>query len=139
MENLELILSLAGICVGLIVTVATLIFKYAKSAKARKAAEQTIEICNAILPYIEQAESYVHYSGEEKKEYVMTKANQYAIENGIAFDKQAVSVKVEELVELTKEVNARDSDKTMIEVEESVDAAKAKKVITIPAEQKRGL
>ena len=139
MENLELILSLAGACVGLIVTVATLIFKYAGSAKARKAAEQTIEICNAILPYIEQAESYVHYSGEEKKEYVMTKANQYAIENGIAFNKQAVSAKVEELVELTKEVNARDSDKTMIEVEKSVDAEKAKKVITIPAEQKRGL
>ena len=39
MENLELILSLAGTCVGLIVAVATLVFKYAGSAKARKAAE----------------------------------------------------------------------------------------------------
>ena len=107
MENLELILSLAGACVGLIVTVATLIFKYAGSAKARKAAEQTIEICNAILPYIEQAESYVHYSGEEKKEYVMTKANRYAIENDIAFDEDAVSEKVEELITLSKEVNAK--------------------------------
>ena len=107
MENLELILSLSGACVGLIVTVATLIFKYAGSAKARKAAEQTIEICNAILPYIEQAESYVHYSGEEKKEYVMTKANRYAIENDIAFDEDAVSEKVEELITLSKEVNAK--------------------------------
>ena len=106
MENLELILSLAGTCVGLIVAVATLVFKYAGSAKARKAAEQTIEICNAILPYIEQAETYVHYSGEEKKEYVMTKANRYAIENDIAFDADAISEKVEELIILSKEVNA---------------------------------
>lgn len=139
MENLELILSLAGAGAGLIIAIATVIVKYAGSAKARKVAEQTIEICNAILPYIVQAESYVHYSGEEKKEYVMTKVNQYAIENRIAFDKQAVSAKVEELVELTKEVNARDNDKTITEPEESVDAAKAKKIITIPVEHKRGM
>ena len=107
MENLELIISLAGTCVGLIIAIATVIVKYAGSAKARKAAEQTIEICNAILPYIEQAESYVHYSGEEKKEYVMTKANRYAIENNIAFDEDAVSEKVEELITLSKEVNVR--------------------------------
>ena len=107
MENLELIISLAGTCVGLIIAIATVIVKYAGNAKARKAAEQTIEICNAILPYIEQAESYVHYSGEEKKEYVMTKANRYAIENNIAFDEDAVSEKVEELITLSKEVNVR--------------------------------
>ena len=137
MENLELILSLAGTCVGLIIAIATVIVKYVGSTKARKTAERTIEICNAILPYIEQAETYVHYSGEEKKEYVMTKANQYAIENGIVFNKQAVSAKVEELVELTKEVNARDNDKTITESGESVDVTKTKKVITIPVEQKR--
>ena len=124
---------------GLVVAIATFIAKYAKSVKARKVAEQTIKICNAILPYIEQAETYVHYSGEEKKEYVMTKTNQYAIENGIPFDKHAVSEKVEELVELTKEVNARDNDKKTTESEESADATKAKKFITIPVAHKKGL
>ncbi len=49
----------------------------------------------------------MHYSGEEKKEYVMTKANRYAIENDIAFDEDAVSEKVEELITLSKEVNAK--------------------------------
>ena len=107
MENLELIISLASACLGLVVAVAAVIAKYASSAKARKAAEQTMDICNALLPYIEQAESYVHYSGEEKKEYVMTKANRYAIENDIAFDEDAVSEKVEELITLSKEVNAK--------------------------------
>ncbi len=35
----------------------------------------------------------------------MTKANQYAIENGIKFDAAAVNAKIEELVSLTKKVN----------------------------------
>ena len=123
MENLELIMSLAGVCIGLIVTVATLVAKYAKSAKARQAAEQTIEICNAIVPYIEQAEGFLHYSGEEKKEYVMTKANRYAIENNIAFDAEEVSEKVEELIALSKEVNVKDSS-----------VSEEQKVIRIPGQ-----
>ena len=66
--------------------------------------------CFGRLPYIQQAESFVHYSGAEKKEYVMTKANQYAIDNGIEFDQDMVSKKIEELVTLTKEVNKREKD-----------------------------
>lgn len=112
MENLQMILSLAGICIGLVAAVAALVVKYAGSEKARKLAEQTIEICDAIVPYIEQAEKYLNYSGEEKKEYVMTKANRYAIENGIAFDAGAVSQTVEELIALSKEVNARKDGET---------------------------
>ena len=65
MENLELVISLAGACLGLVVAVAAVIAKYASSAKARRAAEQTIDICNALLPYMEQAESFANYSGEE--------------------------------------------------------------------------
>ncbi len=112
MEQLELILSLAGTALGLLVTAMTFIVKFCKSAKAKKIAEQTIEIANAVLPYIKEAEKFVSYSGEEKKEYVMTKANRYAIENGIAFDEEAVSAKVEELISLTRQVNARGDGKS---------------------------
>lgn len=112
MENFELIVSLAGTALGLLITAATFIGKFAKSSKAKKVAEQTIEICNAILPYIERAESFVNYSGEEKKEYVMTKANQYAMEKGIKFDEKYISEKVEELIGFTKEVNATESAST---------------------------
>lgn len=133
MENLELFISLATTCIGLVVAVAAVIAKYARSAKARKAAEQTIEICNALLPYIEKAESYVNYSGEEKKEYVMTKANRYAIENGISFDETEVSERVEELIALTKEVNATKSDNVCSDTNTSSTegAAASKAVITI--------
>ena len=106
MENLELILSAAGTALGLLVTTLTLLAKFIGSAKAKKVAEQTIEIANAVLPYIEEAEKFTNYSGKEKKEYVMTKANQYAIANGIRFDAEAVSAEVEELIGLTKQVNA---------------------------------
>lgn len=111
MEKLELIVSLAGLAVGIIATVATFVVKYVSNAKAKKLAEQTIEICNAVMPYITKAETFVNYTGEEKKEYVMTKANQYAIENNISFNKEQVSEKVEELVQLTKDVNQRQKDK----------------------------
>lgn len=122
MENFELIVSLAGAALGLFITTATFLAKFVKNAKLKKAAEQTIEICNAILPYIEEAETFVNYSGEEKKAYVMTKVNQYAIENGISFDKELVDNEIEEMVKLSKEVNSREKDKQSIS-----------KVITIPA------
>ena len=75
--------------------------------------------------------------GEEKKEYVMTKANRYAIENGIAFDETAVSDKVEELIALSKEVNAKDTTKTdeVAAVSGSAEAAAGRDVITIPAKK----
>ena len=137
MENLELVISLASACLGLVVAVAAVIAKYASSAKARKAAEQTREICNALLPYIEQAESFVNYSGAEKKEYVMTKANRYAIENGMKFDETAVSDKVEELIALSKEVNAKDTSKAeeVIAVSGSAGVAAVRDVLTIPTKK----
>lgn len=119
MENLELIISLASAVLGLLVTTATFLTKFIKNARLKKAAQQTIEICNALIPYVEQAETFVNYSGEEKKEFVMTKANQYAVENGIKFDKELVDKEVEVLVKLSKEVNKREKD--------------TKKVFTIPA------
>ena len=111
MENLSLILSTIATAVGFLVTTLTFLLKFIKNAKAKKIAENVITIGNAIIPYIEQAESFINYSGAEKKEFVMTKANQFAINNGIEFNAGLVSAKIEELVKLSKEVNSRDKDK----------------------------
>lgn len=119
MENLELIISLASAALGLLATTATFLAKFIKNAKLKKIAQSTIEICNVLIPYIEQAETFVNYSGAEKKEFVMTKANQYAVEHNIKFNEELVSNEIEELVKLSKEVNRREKDK--------------KKVFTIPA------
>jgi hypothetical protein len=111
MENLELILSSASAGAGLLATSVTFLVKFIKSAKAKKIAENVIKICAAVVPLIEQAERFSDYSGEEKKEFVMTKANQFAIDNGMPFDKALVSEKVEELVDLSKQINKREKDK----------------------------
>ena len=114
MENLETILSLAGTALGLLITALTFLLKFLKSAKAKKAAENVIMIGNAVVPYIEQAEKFLNYSGLEKKEFVLTKANQFAVARGIPFDSEAVTDEVEKLVKLTKAVNGRDKDKTAL-------------------------
>ena len=107
MEKLELFISVTGAGVGLLVTTLTFLIKSIKNAKAKKKAQQIISICGAIFPYIKQAETFMNFTGSEKKEFVMTKANQFAIENGFSFDQELVNEKIEELVELTKEVNKR--------------------------------
>lgn len=105
MENLQTVFSLITTALGLFVTTLTFLIKFIKNAKARRLAEQMISIANAVVPYIEQAELFTHYTGAEKKEFVITKANQFAIENGIEFDAEKVSEKIEELIKLTKSVN----------------------------------
>ena len=107
MENLEIILSVAGTALGLLVTTVTFLTKFIKNAKAKKVAENIVKIGNAMIPYIQEAETFLNYSGEEKKQYVMTKANQFAIDNNIPFDAEAVSDKIEELIGLTKQVNVK--------------------------------
>ena len=111
MKEIEIIISIAGTALGFMVTAATFLAKFVKSAKAKRAAENLIKIGNAVIPYIEQAEKFANYSGAEKKEYVLTKANQFAINQGIDFDLESVGSKIEELVKLTKQVNKREKDK----------------------------
>ena len=111
MESIGAILATASTALGLLITTATFLMKFLKNAKARKAAETLIELSNAVLPYVKQAESFVNYSGAEKKEFVITKANQFAIEHGLSFDLSTVSTKIEELVTLSKSINTRDKDK----------------------------
>ena len=112
--TLELFISLAGTVVSLIVTTITFFAKYLKNKKAKIIAENVVEIGNAILPLISQAEKLVNYTGEEKKEYVMTLIRQYAFNKNLTFDYQEVSDKVDELVSLTKEVNVKEVKNNII-------------------------
>ena len=122
MENIEIIISIASAALGLLITTVTFISKFVTNAKAKKAMENIVKIGNAIVPYIEEAETFMNYSGEEKKQYVLTKANRFAIDNNIKFDEQAVSDKIEELVTLTKQVNKRGSKSSAAACEEHLNA-----------------
>lgn len=120
MEKLTLVLSTAGTILGLLLMILATTCKWIKNSKAKKIAENIIKIGNFILPYIEEAEKFVAFTGEEKKAYVMTKANQYAIDNKIEFDEAKTSAKIDEIVALCKVVNIKASnsdlqkDKSMV-------------------------
>ncbi len=105
MEHLELFFSLSGAVLSLLITSITFITKFLKSSKAKNIAENILEICNALLPLISQAEKLTNYTGEEKKKYVMTLIRQYAFDKKLSFDYQEISEKVDELVALSKDVN----------------------------------
>lgn len=107
MEHLKLLLSFAVTVLGLLISTLTFLIKSIGNAKAKKKASELLELCNVLLPYMEKAEKFVNYTGEEKKEYVITQVNRYALENGIKFDYNVVSSKIEEYIELSKEVNAK--------------------------------
>ncbi len=107
MKEIEIIISLIGTCLGLFITLLTYFLKFTKNQKIRKQAESILELTNKLLPYIKEAEEFQNYSGQEKREYVLTKANRYAIENKVPYNELEVIKKVEELVSLTKEVNKK--------------------------------
>jgi len=123
MKEIEIIISLAGTVLGLIITVLTFIVKTVRSSKAKKSAEQAIKIGNAVLPLIREAEKFTAFSGIEKKQYVMTKANQFALVNRIPFIEDLVSKKIEELVTLTKQVNIRSSSREKAEIKKEIQEA----------------
>ena len=107
MENAELILSLAGTALSLFVAAVLFFVKLLRGSAAKKKLKNDYLLLDAVAPLMELAESFTSYSGEEKKEYVLTKLNQFAIENGISFDVSTVSQKIEELIALSKQVNGR--------------------------------
>lgn len=110
MEHLEWILSIAGTVLSLIIFCISFLIKLLQIRRARKKEQGQATLLDAVAPIVEIAEMFVGYSGEEKKEYVMTKVNQFAIENGIEFNSELVSQKVEELIALSKQVNKRETD-----------------------------
>jgi len=75
-----------------------------------------LQIATAVLPFICEAEKLSHFTGLEKKAYVMMRASQFAKLNKIRFNEIQVSSRIEELVELTRHVNENVKLKQEVEV-----------------------
>ena len=105
MNNLWIGITVVSVVTVLVITTIiciVVLIKFAKSKRDFIAKEQLLSAVGAIMAI---AEKYKNYSGAEKKEYVLTKINQLAIENKIKYDVRMVSDKIEELIKLTKEIN----------------------------------
>ena len=103
-ENIHLYLSILAPTLTLLCTTVVFLQKFVKNKKLKRVLEKTEQITREIIPCITEAEKFSNYSGAEKKEYVMTKLNQFALENHIKFNQEEASNRIEELVTLTKDV-----------------------------------
>lgn len=113
--NLELFLSLLGTLLGFAISLLTLILKLSKNKKVRKAAEQLLIITDQLNQCILEAEQFKNYTGQEKKNYVLTKMNQFSIDNHIQYDQEYISNRLEEMIHLTKNVNQNSKKKDWLE------------------------
>lgn len=107
MENFELIITLAGTAFSLLITCVVFIIRLIKTWRDKKTFLDDLILQEAITPLMELAEKYLNYSGDEKKQFVLTKLNQFALENKIKFNAELISNKIEQLIELSKQVNAK--------------------------------
>lgn len=112
--SIEMMISFIGTCIGFILSVLTLIIKLSKNKKVRRKAEQLLVLTEQMNRFIEEAEAFQHYTGAEKKEYVLTKLNQFSIDQKMKFDSEALSQKIDNLVDLTKQVNYHEVKKDWI-------------------------
>ena len=108
MQNLEFIISLAATAICFLATAITFITRFVKAIKEKRTAQSTLRLCNALAPLITEAEKFTNYNGQEKKEFVLTRANQFALQNRIKFDTTWTSQKIDEIVHLTRQVNGRE-------------------------------
>lgn len=65
-----------------------------------------------VLPkLISEAEQFVNYRGQEKKEFVKSRLAIFAVKNKIVFDEARFETAIDNIVRLTREVNKREKDR----------------------------
>ena len=108
MEKLEYIFSLVGTVLSFLVALLTLVLKLMKVLKDKSITEDREQLVEKLLELVVEAEGLLDYSGKEKKAYVMEKVSEFASREDIEADLEFVSEEIEKLVELSKQVNARE-------------------------------
>ena len=83
MEDLKIILSITTSIMVILSTILTLLVKAIKNNKTKKTLQGVLSCTNQLIPLIQEAERFINYTGEEKKEYVITRINKYMKENNI--------------------------------------------------------
>ena len=107
MENFEVVLSLAGTALSLLITSIIFVVRLVTAVREKRNMQSSSFLYETVAPLMEIAENFSNYSGEEKKQFVLTKVNQFAIENGLKFDAETTAAQVEKLIELSKKINAK--------------------------------
>ncbi len=115
MENLKQIITIASACVGLLATITGFLIPLVKNVKAKNRLSALNKLATTLQSLIVDAETFTHFTGAEKKEYFLKKANRYALENNIPFDEASVDAEIEKMVKLSKNVNVSTSRRSTAE------------------------
>lgn len=83
------------------------LFKNVKSKRLRRIANKLIVFSKITQELVIQAEEFIHFKGAEKKEWVKTKINQYAIDHKLPYDEHEIDNMIEEFIHVSKNVNRR--------------------------------
>ncbi len=105
MKHLEQIITIASAGVGLLATVTGFLIPLVKNVKAKNRLTALNKLSALLNSLIVEAEQFANFTGAEKKQYVLTKANRYALENNIPFEESTVDAEIEKIVKLSKNVN----------------------------------
>lgn len=87
-----------------------LISKVAKNSKIRKIAENLFKLEDSIIKYMFESENFYSFTGDQKREWVKTKINQYCIDNKVAYDDQNTTNTIEKMIQVSKQINKREKD-----------------------------
>ena len=94
------------VAVALAISNVVSFFKTGKWKKLFKKENAKLYTFNVLMQFMEEVEQFKDFSSEEKKQFVITKFNQYCIDNGYEFIEELTDENVEKLIEFSKVVNS---------------------------------
>ena len=111
MENIQIILSIAGAALGLLVTTITFLTKLIRAIKTRNKEAAKNLLTQGVIAAVQFAEQIKSktgsaLTGEAKKSIALNETKSFCAQHKIKFDEESVSEMIEEVVALTKAVNA---------------------------------
>ena len=107
MEKIEIFLSYILTMLGLIISTFFFLVKFIKNLNNKKEALNLLNLSNILMPLIIEAEKFLHYTKEEKKEYVTVKTLKALQDDKVKIDSSIISSEIDKLVSLTKQVNVK--------------------------------
>lgn len=94
------------IAIALAISNVVSFFKTGKWKKLFKKENVKLSTLDVLMQFMKEVEQFKDFSSEEKKQYVMTKFNQFCIANGYEFIANLTDENVEKLIEFSKAVNS---------------------------------
>lgn len=95
-----------AIAVALAISNIVSFFKTGKWKKMFKKENVKLSTLDVLMQFMKEVEQFKDFSSEEKKQFVITKFNQYCIDNGYEFSAELTNDNVEKLIVFSKEVNS---------------------------------